>query len=191
MRLASPGQQPRPRSRSTRSRRSRRVRRPAARRGAPALRQGSRFQRVAERARPQARLPLALSVLLGRRRHTATAVERACSNYESRLRRRRADAALRPVPSPRPSHAKRTPPPQCESSHLLAHRHDRSVDLSSSLVVRFQRPCTRRECSWGAGRGSCGPGRSAWWSWDRRAGRRSAHRAGSRRRRAWWSHRYV
>src|SRR5262249_6078864 len=114
------GQEPRPRNRSTRSRRSRHGRSPAAQPAAPALRRGSRFRQVAERARPQARLPLAPPVLLGRRRHTATDVERACSNCESRLRRQPADAALRPVLSPRPSHAKRTPPPQSGSSHLLS-----------------------------------------------------------------------
>ena len=98
----SPGQEPPSRSRSTRSRRSRRVRRRAARPGARAPRRGSPLRRAAERARPRARRPLAPPVLLGRRRHTATGAERACSNCESRLRRRPAARAPWPVPSPRP-----------------------------------------------------------------------------------------
>ncbi len=53
------------------------------------------------------------------------------------------------------------------------------------LVVRCPRPCTQRECSWGGGRGSCGPGHTASSSADQRAGRRSGRRAGRPRRRAW------
>src|SRR4051794_32035432 len=49
-----------------------------------------------------------------------------------------------------------------------------------------RRPCRPRGCSSGGGPGSCGRGRSAWWCVGRRDGRRSGHRGGRRRRRAWW-----
>jgi hypothetical protein len=52
----------------------------------------------------------------------------------------------------------------------------------STSAVRCLRPCKRPECSWGGGRGCCGPGRSASWYGDRHAGRRSAHPAGRRPR---------
>ena len=67
---------------------------------------------------------------------------------------------------------------QCRTSPVAAC-HGRRCD------VRCQRPCRRRGCNWGAGRGSCGPGHSAWSCGDRRAGRRSGHRAGQPRHPAW------
>jgi hypothetical protein len=51
--------------------------------------------------------------------------------------------------------------------------------------VRCRRPCRRRGCSWGGGRGFCEPGRSASWCEGRHGGRRSGRRAGRRLRRAW------
>jgi hypothetical protein len=48
----------------------------------------------------------------------------------------------------------------------------------AGLPATSRRPCRRRGCSWGAGRGSCGLGRSAWSFLGRRGGRRSARRAG-------------
>jgi len=56
---------------------------------------------------------------------------------------------------------------------------------SHGAPVRCRRPCRRRGCSSGGGRGSCGPGRSASWCAGRRAGRRSGHPASPRPHPAW------
>ncbi len=65
----------------------------------------------------------------------------------------------------------------CRSHLDTEGSHERMVGVALPWVM-FRRPCMPRGCSWGVGRGSCGLGRSAWWSWGRRGGRRSGRRGG-------------
>jgi hypothetical protein len=58
-----------------------------------------------------------------------------------------------------------------------------------TTVFRCRTPCRRRGCGWGAGRGSCGLGRSAWWCGRWRAWPRSGRRGDRHRRQASWSRR--
>src|SRR6266542_228365 len=66
------------------------------------------------------------------------------------------------------------------------HRHERKIGTGGlggrPAYIRCRRPCRRRGCSWGGGRGGCGRGRGAWWCGGWRAGRRFGHHAGPRRR---------
>ena len=59
-------------------------------------------------------------------------------------------------------------------------------DADRHARIMCPRPCRRRGCSSGGGRGSCGPGHSAWWCGGRHAERRSGRLVDPLQRRAWW-----
>ena len=56
-------------------------------------------------------------------------------------------------------------------------RYSARSRMVHEVWVRYRRPCRRRGCSWGGGRGSCEPGRSASWCEGQPGGRRSGRRA--------------